>query len=329
MKEQVKVAVTGAAGQICYSLLFRLASGEAFGPETPLVLKLLEISPAMKVLEGVAMELDDCAFPLLEKVVVTDDPKVAFDGVNCALLVGAKPRGKGQERSDLIRENGPIFQEQGRILSNRAADDLHVLVVGNPANTNALIAVHNARDVPPRRIAAMTYLDQNRAYAQLAHKAGVDVNDVSNVTIWGNHSATQYPDAEHAKIKGQPAYEVIQDHDWLRNDFVEIVQKRGATVIAQRGHSSAASAANAIINHIQSSMSQTPAGEWFSASVISQGSYGVDKGLICSFPVTSDGDCHYTVVQGLEMSDWAKQKFETTLEELRRERELVKDLLPT
>lgn len=326
MTKTVKVAVTGAAGQIGYALLFRLASGEAFGPDTRVALRLLEITPVLPSLEGVVMELEDCAFPLLDEVVITDDANVAFDGINWALLVGAKPRGKGMERGDLIRENGPIFVSQGKALS-RAASDLNVLVVGNPANTNALIAAHNADGVPLERFAAMTRLDQNRAYAQLAQKAGVTVNDVSNVTIWGNHSATQYPDAENAKINGKPAYEVISDHDWLKGDFISIVQKRGAAVIAARGHSSAGSAANAITNHVSSMVNKTPEGQWFSAGVLSDGSYGVDKGLISSFPIASDGQGGYKIVQGLSLSDWAREKIEASLVELREEKTVIADLL--
>lgn len=327
MSNLVKVAVTGAAGQIGYALLFRLASGEVFGPDTRLALRLLEIPPVMKALEGVVMELDDCAFPLLDSVVATDDPKVAFDGVNWALLVGSKPRGKGMERSDLLLDNGPIFVEQGQALAIRAASDLRVLVVGNPANTNCLIAVNNADGVPAERFAAMTRLDQNRAYAQLAQKAGVRVNEVGNVTIWGNHSATQYPDAENAKIKGQPAYEVITDHNWLRNEFITTVQKRGAAVIEARGLSSAGSAANAALDHVKSMITKTSEGDWFSAAVPSDGSYGVDEGLVFSFPLVSDGAGNYSIVQHLPMSDWARGKFNITLEELRQEKEVVKDLL--
>lgn len=326
MGNVVKVAVTGAAGQIGYALLFRLASGEAFGPDTRIALHLLEITPVLKALEGVVMELDDCAFPLLDHVVITDDASVAFNGVNWALLVGAKPRGKGMERGDLIRENGPIFVEQGQALT-KAAGDLRVLVVGNPANTNALIAAHNADGVPKERFAAMTRLDQNRAYAQLAKKAGVTVNEVSNVTIWGNHSASQYPDAENARIKGRPAYEVITDHGWLKGEFISIVQKRGAEVIAARGLSSAASAANAIIGHVRSILNKTPAGHWFSAAVMSDGSYGVDEGLISSFPIASDGRGGYNIVQGLSLSDWAREKIEISLAELREEKSVVADLL--
>lgn len=327
MSDSIKVAVTGAAGQIGYALLFRLASGGAFGPGQKVTLQLLEIPQAMAALEGVVMELQDCAFPLLDDVIISDDPRRAFDGANWGLLVGAKPRGKGMERGDLIRDNGPIFVSQGRTLAEVAASDLRVLVVGNPANTNALIAMHNAAGVPRERFAAMTRLDQNRAQSQLAAKAGVAVTDVTNVAIWGNHSATQYPDAEHAKIKGKPAYDVISDHAWLREEFIPTVQKRGAAVIAARGLSSAASAANAIVDHVRSMVTKTPAGDWFSAAVASDGSYGIDDGLIFSFPLTSDGQGNWSIVQGLELSDFARGKLQATLEELREEKEVVTDLL--
>jgi malate dehydrogenase len=327
MSKLINVAVTGAAGQIGYAILFRLASGEIFGHDTRVALRLLEITPVLKTLEGVVMELDDCAFPLLDNVVISDDANVAFDGVNWALLVGSKPRGKGMERSDLIRDNGPIFVGQGQALAARAAGDLRVLVVGNPANTNCLIAAHNAAGVPHDRFAAMTQLDHNRAVAQLAKKAGVTVNEVSNMTIWGNHSASQYPDAENAKINGRPAYEVITDHNWLNNDFISTVQKRGAAVIEARGASSAASAANAALDHVKNMVKKTPAGDWFSCAVPSDGSYGVDEGLIFSFPVTSDGQGGYSIVQNVPMSDWAKAKFAATLQELREEKAVVADLL--
>ena len=326
MSNLVKVAVTGAAGQIGYAMLFRLASGEAFGPDTRVALHLLEIPPALKAVEGVVMELNDCAFPLLDNMVITDDPNVAFDGVNWALLVGAKPRGKGMERGDLIRENGPIFTGQGQALT-KAASDLQVLVVGNPANTNALIAANNADGVPVERFHAMTRLDENRAYAQLAEKAGVTVNDVSNVTIWGNHSATQYPDAENAKINGKTVYDVIDDHDRLKSEFINTVQKRGAAIIAARGSSSAASAANGAIDHVKSMVTKTPEGHWFSSAVPSDGSYGIAEGIMFSYPITSDGQGNYSIVQGLQLSDWAKEKIAATEAELRKERETVADLL--
>lgn len=327
-RKQVRVAVTGAAGQIGYSLLPRLVSGEVFGPDTKIVLQLLEVTPVLPALEGVVMELQDCAFPLLDKIVVTDDPKVAFDGVNWALLVGSKPRGKGMLRGDLIRENGPIFVGQGNALASVAADDVRVAVVGNPANTNCLIAMNNAPGIPNERFSALTRLDQNRAYAQLANKAGVAVTDVSNVTIWGNHSATQYPDAENAKIGGKPAPEVIADSTWLRGEFITTVQKRGAAVIAARGHSSAASAANAVLDHVRTFESASPEGTWFSAAVPSDGSYGIEPGLIFSFPLTSDGSGGYAIVQGLQLSEFAKGKIGETLAELKSEKEIVAELLP-
>ncbi|MEZ4645918.1 MAG: malate dehydrogenase [Chloroflexota bacterium] len=328
MSKLVKVAVTGAAGQIGYSLLPRLVSGEVFGPDTRVALHLLEVTPALKSLEGVVMELDDCAFPLLDNVVITDDAKTAFDGINWALLVGSKPRSQGMERGDLIRENGPIFVGQGRALNERAASDVRVAVVGNPANTNCLIAMNNAPDIPKERFSALTRLDQNRAYAQLAQKAGVKVTAVSNVTIWGNHSATQYPDVEHAKINGKPVVDVITDHDWLRGDFISIVQKRGAAVIAARGKSSALSAANAALDHVKSFMYKTEAGNWFSAAVASDGSYGIDVGLIFSFPLVSDGAGNYSIVQDLAWSEFAQEKITITQEELRNEKSHILDLLP-
>ncbi len=327
MSKSVKIAVTGAAGQIGYSLLPRLASGEIFGNDTKVTLQLLEITPALKALEGVVMELDDCAFPLLEKVVVTDQAETAFDGVNWALLVGSKPRGPGMERGDLIRENGPIFIGQGKALNAKAADDLRVLVVGNPANTNCLIAMHNAKDIPNERFSAMTRLDQSRAAAQLAHKAGVAVTDVSNVTIWGNHSATQYPDAENAKIKGKPVSDFIGHAEWLRGEFITTVQKRGAAIIAARGLSSAMSAANAALDHVKSYLTKTPDGHWFSSAVPSDGSYGIEEGLMFSFPVTSDGNANYKIVQGLPWSDFAKEKIKATEDELKNEKSVVANLL--
>ena len=326
MSKKVTVAITGAAGQIGYTLLFCISSGKAFGPDTKVKLRLLEIPPAMKALEGTVMELDDCAYPLLESVDITDDPYLAFDGVNWALLVGAKPRSKGMERQDLVCINTPIFETQGQALGARAASGLRVLVVGNPANTNCFIASKNAHGVPANRFAAMTMLDHNRARAQLAKKAGAQVTDVSNVTIWGNHSNTQYPDAENAKIGGKAAYDIIADHNWLRNDFVTTVQKRGAEVIAIRGHSSAGSAANAVADHIGSMLNKTPAGDWFSAAVPSDGSYGVDEGLVCSFPLVSDGNGEYRIVQNVPMSDWAKEQFKISVDELRGERKFVADL---
>lgn len=327
-RKSIKVAVTGAAGQLGYALLFRLASGEVFGQDTKITLHLLEITPVLKALEGVVMELDDCAFPLLQNVVVTDDPETAFDGVNWALLVGSRPRSKGMERSDLLRVNGPIFVDQGRALSDRAASDVRVLVVGNPANTNCLIAMCNAPDIPRERFSALTYLDLNRAYAQLAKKAGVSISDVSNVTIWGNHSATQYPDAENARIKGRPAPDVIKDMEWIRGDFITTVQNRGAAIIAARGASSAASAANAALDHVKSFESRTPEGDWFSAAVPTDGSYDIDEELIFSFPIRSRGDGTYAIVQNLPWNEFAQEKIKITLDELREEKAVISDLLP-
>ena len=328
MVRTVKVAVTGAAGQIGYAILPRLASGEVFGRDVRISLHLLEITPALKALEGVVMELDDCAFPLLDDIEITDRAEVAFDGVNWGLLIGSKPRGPGMERGDLIRENGPIFVGQGQALA-RAAADVRVLVVGNPANTNGLIAMTHghAAGIPRDRFHAMTRLDQNRAQAQLANKAGVKVAAVTNMAIWGNHSATQYPDAENARIEGRPAPDVIGHHAWLREEFIQIVQQRGAAVIAARGLSSAASAANAALDHIFSVESATPAGDFFSAGVYSDGSYGIDEGLMFSFPMRSDGQGRLEIVQGLELSDFARAKIKATEDELKEERAVIADLL--
>ena len=328
MVRTVKVAVTGAAGQIGYAILPRLASGEVFGRDVRISLRLLEITPALKALEGVVMELDDCAFPLLDHIEITDRADVAFDGVNWGLLIGSKPRGPGMERGDLIRENGPIFVGQGRALA-RAAADVRVLVVGNPANTNGLIAMTHGHEagIPRDRFHAMTRLDQNRAQAQLADKAGVKVAAVTNMAIWGNHSATQYPDAENARIEGRPAPDVIGHHAWLREEFIQIVQQRGAAVIAARGLSSAASAANAALDHIVSVESATPAGDFFSAGVYSDGSYGIDEGLMFSFPMRSDGQGRLEIVQGLELSDFAWAKIKATEDELKEERAVIADLL--
>lgn len=329
MARTVRVTVTGAAGQIGYALLPRLASGAVFGPDTRVSLNLLEITAALPTLDGVVMELDDCAFPLLDEIVATDNAEVAFEGANWALLVGAKPRGKGMERGDLIRENGPIFVGQGKALA-RAADDVRVLVVGNPANTNCLIAMtHAARaGVPRERFHAMTRLDQNRAMAQLASKAGAKVGAVTNMAIWGNHSATQYPDAENARINKKPCTEVIGHVSWLRNEFIQIVQQRGAAVIEARGQSSAASAANAAVDHVISMESETAGDDWVSAGVLSDGSYGIEEGLIFSFPVRSDGKgggC--AIVQGLELSAFAREKIDATAAELKEEKAVVADLL--
>ena len=328
MARTVKVAVTGAAGQIGYAILPRLASGEVFGRDVRVSLHLLEITPALKALEGVVMELDDCAFPLLDDIVITDQAEEAFDGINWGLLIGSKPRGPGMERGDLIRENGPIFVGQGQALA-RAAADVRVLVVGNPANTNGLIAMSHGHKagIPRDRFQAMTRLDQNRAQAQLANKAGVKVSAVTNMAIWGNHSATQYPDAENARIEGRPAPDVIGHHAWLREEFIQIVQQRGAAVIDARGLSSAASAANAALDHIVSVESATPEGDFFSAGVYSDGSYGIDEGLMFSFPIRSDGQGHWEIVQGLELSDFACAKIKATEDELKEERAVIADLL--
>ncbi len=328
MARTVKVAVTGAAGQIGYAILPRLASGEVFGRDVRVSLHLLEITPALKALEGVVMELDDCAFPLLDDIVITDQAEVAFDGINWGLLIGSKPRGPGMERGDLIRENGPIFVGQGQALA-RAAANVRVLVVGNPANTNGLIAMSHGQKagIPRDRFYAMTRLDQNRAQAQLAQKAGVKVSAVTNMAIWGNHSATQYPDAENARIEGRPAHDVIGHHAWLREEFIQIVQQRGAAVIDARGLSSAASAANAALDHIVSVESATPAGDFFSAGVYSDGSYGIDEGLMFSFPIRSDGQGGWEIVQGLALSDFARAKIKATEDELKEERTIIADLL--
>jgi malate dehydrogenase len=321
----VKVAVTGAAGQIGYSLLFRIASGALLGPDTPIELRLLEITPAMKALEGVVMELDDCAFPLLSSVEIGDDANTVFDGVNIALLVGARPRAAGMERADLLSANGAIFTVQGKALAASAASDLRVLVPGNPANTNALIAMSNADGVPAERFTAMTRLDHNRALAQLAKKSGSSINDITKVTIWGNHSATQYPDIFHAEISGTNAAEVVNDQAWLENDFIPTVQKRGAAIIAARGLSSAASAASAAVDHVRDWMLGSAAGDWVSMGVPSDGSYGVPEGIISSFPVTTK-DGEYSIVQGLEISDFSRARIDASTAELVEEREAVKGL---
>ena len=320
-----KVAVTGAAGQIGYALLFRIASGAMLGPQTPVVLSLLEVPQAVKAAEGTAMELDDCAFPLLAGIEITDDPAVAFDGVNVALLVGARPRGPGMERADLLEANGGIFKPQGEAINARAARDVKVLVVGNPANTNALIAMSHAPDVPRERFTAMMRLDHNRAKGQLAAKTGVSVADVTNMTVWGNHSATQYPDLFNAKVAGRSAAEVVSDQAWLEGDFIPTVQKRGAAVIEARGASSAASAANAAIDHVRDWVAGTPSGDWVSMAVPSDGSYGVPEGLLCGFPVTTAGGA-YTIVEGLELNDFARARIDATVAELGEERSSVREL---
>ena len=321
----VRVAVTGAAGQIGYAILFRIASGQLLGPDTPVQLSLLEIPQAVKAAEGTAMELDDSAFPLLAGIDISDDPNKAFDGVNIALLVGARPRTKGMERSDLLEANGGIFKPQGEALNAHAASDIRVLVVGNPANTNCLIAQSNAPDIPRERFTAMTRLDHNRAIAQLAKKAGATVGEITNVTIWGNHSATQYPDIFHAKVGGKNAVEVVNDREWLENDFIPTVQKRGAAVIEARGASSAASAANAAIDHVHDWVLGTPAGDWVSMALPADGSYDVTEGVISSFPVTCSNGA-YEIVQGLEIDDFSRSRIDATVNELQEEREAVGQL---
>ena len=327
-KSPIRVAVTGAAGQIGYALLFRIASGQVFGPDQPVILHLIEIEPALPALGGVVMELDDCAFPLLKGVVPTASLDEGFNGVNWALLVGSVPRKAGMERGDLLGINGKIFVGQGQAIQKNAASDVRVLVVGNPCNTNCLIAMNNAPDVPNERFYAMTRLDENRAKTQLAQKAGVDVTAVSNMTIWGNHSATQYPDFYNAQINGKSAAEVIGDEPWLQDTFIPTVQKRGAAIIAARGLSSAASAANAAIDSVRSVIEPTAAGESHSLCVASDGSYGVEKGLICGFPITSDGN-KVSIVQGLNHNEFGQAKFDASVNELMEEKELVKDLLPS
>lgn len=328
MAAPIRVAVTGAAGQIGYALLFRIASGQVFGSDQPVILHLVEVPPAMPALDGVEMELDDCAFPTLAGVVKADSDHLndAFADCNFVLCVGSVPRGKGMERSDLIRINGPIFTSTGKAISEAAAKDVRVLVVGNPCNTNCLIAMNNAKNVPSDRWYAMTMLDQNRAVSQLAQKSGKPVATISNMTIWGNHSATQYPDFYNAKIEDKPATEVITDEAWLKGEFIETVQKRGAAVIQARGASSAASAANGIIDNVKAIVNPTPPGASFSAAVCSDGSYGVPEGLISSFPLTSDGKT-WSIVQGLSHNEFAQAKINATVAELEEERDTVKDLL--
>lgn len=333
MSNVVRVAVTGAAGQVAYTLLPRLASGEVFGPNTKVILQLLEVPrsvfpKAMEGLEGVAMELEDCAFPTLQEIIVTDDEKTAFDGVNYALLVGAAPRGPGMERKDLLMKNAQIFQKQGAALAAKAAQGVRILVVGNPCNTNCLIAYRNGKDIPASQWGAMTRLDHNRAVGALAKKAGVANEDVTNVTIWGNHSNTQYPDFTNAKIKGKPATEVITDRAWLETTYVPQCQERGKAIINKRGLSSAFSAANGALDHVKSLLKPTAPGDWTSAAVISNGEYGVPKGLVFGYPVTSDGKGNLSIVPGLSLDAFGKAKFENTLKELLEEQDAVKDLLP-
>ncbi|MBA2716290.1 MAG: malate dehydrogenase [Propionibacteriales bacterium] len=321
----VKVAVTGAAGQIGYSLLFRIASGSLLGPDTPVELRLLEITPALKALEGLVMELDDCAFPTLSGVEIGDDPNTIFGGVSVALLVGARPRSKGMERGDLLEANGAIFTGQGRALNEVAADDVRITVTGNPANTNALIAMSNAPDIPQERFSALTRLDHNRALAQLASKTGSAVSEITKMTIWGNHSATQYPDIFHAEVGGANAAELVGDQDWLENDFIPTVQKRGAAIIDARGASSAASAASATIDSARDWLQGTPEGDWVSMAVVSDGSYGVPDGLVSSFPVTTQGGA-WTIVPGLDIDDFSRARIDASTAELGEERDAVRDL---
>jgi malate dehydrogenase len=321
----VKVAVTGAAGQIGYSLLFRLASGALLGPDTPIELRLLEITPALKALEGVVMELDDCAFPMLAGVETGDDPNIIFDGVNLALLVGARPRTKGMERGDLLEANGAIFTAQGKALNEVAADDIRIGVTGNPANTNALIAMTNAPDIPNERFSALTRLDHNRAISQHAARTGAAVADIKKMTIWGNHSATQYPDIFHAEVGGKNAAEVVADQAWIENEFIPTVAKRGAAIIEARGSSSAASAASATINAARDWLYGSPAGDWVSMAVVSDGSYGVPEGLISSFPVTTR-DGGWEIVQGLDIDDFSRSRIDASTAELADERRAVTEL---
>lgn len=327
MSHPIRVAVTGAAGQIGYSLLFRIASGAMFGPDQPVALNLIEIEPAMKALEGVVMELDDCAFPLLTDIRATASLDEGFSDVNWALLVGSVPRKAGMERKDLLGINGKIFTGQGQAIARNAASDVRTLVVGNPCNTNCLIAMNSAPDIPKNRWFAMTRLDENRAKTQLAKKAGVHVSEVTNMTIWGNHSSTQYPDFYNARISGKPATEAISDEAWLKEEFIPIVQKRGAAIIAARGLSSAASAANAIIGTVRSLTTPSAEGDWDSVAVCSDGSYGVDAGLMASFPIRSNGT-DWEIVQDVPVNDFSRAKIDATVQELREEREAVSDLLP-
>lgn len=321
----VNVTVTGAAGQIGYALLFRIASGQLLGADVPVKLRLLEIPQGLKAAEGTAMELDDCAFPLLRGIDITDDPNVAFAGANVALLVGARPRSKGMERGDLLEANGGIFKPQGKAINDHAADDIKVLVVGNPANTNALIAQAAAPDVPAERFTAMTRLDHNRAISQLAQKTGTPVSEIKKLTIWGNHSATQYPDIFHAEVAGKNAAEVVNDQAWLADTFIPTVAKRGAAIIEARGASSAASAANAAIDHVHTWVNGTAAGDWTSMGIPSDGSYGVPEGIISSFPVTTKNGT-YEIVQGLEINEFSRTRIDASVRELVEERDAVRAL---
>jgi malate dehydrogenase len=325
MANPVKVTVTGAAGQIGYAILFRIASGQMLGGETPVHLSLLEIPDALPAAEGTAMELEDCAFPLLAGVDIYDDPRAAFDGCGVALLIGARPRTKGMERSDLLEANGGIFKPQGEAINEGAADDVKVLVVGNPANTNCLIAMSNAPDVPRERFTAMTRLDHNRAIAQLASKLAVPVSEITNMTIWGNHSTTQYPDLVHARVGGRSAWEAVDDEDWISNEFIPRVAKRGAEVIEARGASSAASAAAAAVNHVHDWVLGTPEGDWVSMSVPSDGSYGVEEGLVSGSPCTCSGG-EWKLVADLEIDDFSRERIDNSVNELKEEREAVRQL---
>ena len=327
-KEPIRVAVTGAAGNIGYALVFRIASGAMFGPDQPVALNLIEIPPAVDALSGVVMELDDCAFPLLKDVVATTDLNEGFKDVNWALLVGSVPRKAGMERADLLGINGKVFTGQGQAIAANAAKDVRILVVGNPCNTNCLIAMNNASGIPEDRFYAMTMLDENRAKTQLAQKAGVDITAVTNMTIWGNHSATQYPDFYSAQINGESAATVIADEAWLKNEFIPTVQKRGAAIIAARGASSAASAANGIVDSVRKLTHDTPIGDSFSMCICSDGSYGTSKGLITSMPCRVDRG-ELSVVQGLEITSFSREKIDQTVQELQEERAAVKDLLPS
>ncbi len=324
-KAPVRVTVTGAAGQIGYSMLFRIASGEMLGPDQPVILQMLEITPALGALEGVAMELDDCAFPLLAGMVQTDDANVAFGDADYALLVGAMPRKAGMERADLLEANGGIFGPQGKAINDAASKDIKVLVVGNPANTNALIALSNAPDVDPRQIHAMTRLDHNRALSQLAAKTGTSINDIKKMTIWGNHSTTQYPDLFHCEVNGQNAAALVDDEAWLADTYIPTVAKRGAAIIEARGASSAASAANAAIDHMHDWALGTPEGDWVSMSVISDGSYGAPEGIVTSFPATCAGG-DFSIVQGLEINEFSQTRIQASWDELVAERDTVKEL---
>jgi malate dehydrogenase len=327
MNAPIRVAVTGAAGQIGYALLFRIASGAVFGPDQPVILHLIEIEPALPTLQGVVMELDDCAFPLLKGIVPTADLNEGFRGVNWALLVGSVPRKQGMERKDLLGINGRIFVGQGQAIQRNAAPNVRIVVVGNPCNTNCLIAMNNARGIPADRWFAMTRLDENRAKTQLARKASVDVTAVSRLAVWGNHSSTMYPDSDNARIQGRPVTEVIGHHAWLLGDFITTVQQRGSAIIKARGASSAASAANAVVDTVRSIIQPTPAGDWNSLCLCTTGSYGIEKNLISSFPTRSDGS-RIEVVEGLPLTEFAQKKIEATVNELKEERDMVKDLIP-